>query len=119
MSIDPTNGCQFWYTNEFYNPSSLSNWKTAVGAFTVPSCDKDDENSDDREQSDRSENHGAEDCHQTGGGRRHAGAPWYDQSGDRGVAVEGEDDCQVSRYRLSGHRLDGACTRFAEKQARC
>lgn len=39
MTVDPTTDCQFWYTNEFYNPSSESNWKTAVGAFTVPSCD--------------------------------------------------------------------------------
>jgi hypothetical protein len=39
MSVDPTTGCQFWYTNEYYSPSSASDWKTAVGAFTVPSCD--------------------------------------------------------------------------------
>ena len=47
MSIDPTTGCQFWYTNEFYNPSSPSNWKTAVGAFTVTSCYEDDDGGDD------------------------------------------------------------------------
>ena len=39
MTVDPITDCQFWYTNEFYNPSSASDWKTAVGAFTVPSCD--------------------------------------------------------------------------------
>lgn len=38
MSVDPVTDCQFWYTNEYYNPSSGSNWKTAVGAFTMPGC---------------------------------------------------------------------------------
>ncbi|MGH2953596.1 MAG: thrombospondin type 3 repeat-containing protein [Solirubrobacterales bacterium] len=32
MSIDPATDC-FWYTNEYYNPSSGSNWKTAIGTF--------------------------------------------------------------------------------------
>jgi hypothetical protein len=38
MAVDPQTDCQFWYTNEFYNPSSASNWKTRIGAFTVPGC---------------------------------------------------------------------------------
>jgi hypothetical protein len=38
MSVDPVTDCQFWYTNEYYSPSSASNWKTAVGAFTMPGC---------------------------------------------------------------------------------
>ena len=38
MSVDPVTDCQFWYTNEYYSPSSTSNWKTAVGAFTMPGC---------------------------------------------------------------------------------
>jgi hypothetical protein len=38
MSVDPVTGCQFWYTNEYYSPSSGSNWKTAIGAFTMPGC---------------------------------------------------------------------------------
>ena len=38
MSVDPVTDCQFWYTNEYYSPSSGSNWKTAVGAFTMPGC---------------------------------------------------------------------------------
>jgi hypothetical protein len=38
MSVDPVGGCQFWYTNEYYDVSSGSDWKTAVGAFTQPSC---------------------------------------------------------------------------------
>ena len=38
MSVDPVVGCRFWYTNEFYKPSSGSNWKTQIGAFTIPGC---------------------------------------------------------------------------------
>lgn len=38
MAIDPKGGCQFWYTNEYYDVSSGSDWKTAVGAFTEPTC---------------------------------------------------------------------------------
>ena len=38
MSADPSVGCRFWYTNEFYKPSSGSNWKTQIGAFTIPGC---------------------------------------------------------------------------------
>ena len=38
MTVDPTTGCQFWYTNEFYSANSFSNWKTVVGAFTDPTC---------------------------------------------------------------------------------
>ena len=38
MSVDPVTDCQFWYTNEYYSPSSGSNWKTAIGAFTMPGC---------------------------------------------------------------------------------
>ena len=33
MTIDPLDGCQFWYTNEYYQTSSASTWKTAIGAF--------------------------------------------------------------------------------------
>jgi hypothetical protein len=38
MSVDPSNDCTFWYTNEFYPQTSGTNWKTAIGAFTVPTC---------------------------------------------------------------------------------
>jgi len=38
MSVDPVGGCQFWYTNEYYDVNSGSDWKTAVGAFTQPNC---------------------------------------------------------------------------------
>lgn len=38
MAVDPKNGCDFWYTTEYYRHDSGSNWKTAVGKFTVPGC---------------------------------------------------------------------------------
>lgn len=38
MSVDPADDCSFWYTNEYYNPSSGSNWKTAIGSFREPTC---------------------------------------------------------------------------------
>jgi len=39
MSIDPVNGCVFYYTNEYYNADSSNQWKTRVGAFRIPGCD--------------------------------------------------------------------------------
>jgi hypothetical protein len=38
MSVDPATDCQFWYTNEYYSTDSAVDWKTEVGAFTVPGC---------------------------------------------------------------------------------
>jgi hypothetical protein len=38
MAIDPTNDCTFWYTNEYYPVNSANQWKTRVGAFTLPEC---------------------------------------------------------------------------------
>ncbi len=41
MSIDPTDDCTFWYTNEYYSSSSngaSGNWQTRIGAFKFPSC---------------------------------------------------------------------------------
>ncbi len=40
MTIDPRNGCRFWYTNEYYDVSSLSNWKTAIGVFKQRRCER-------------------------------------------------------------------------------
>jgi hypothetical protein len=38
MTVDPVNDCSFWYTHEFYPRNSGSDWHTAVGVFTLPSC---------------------------------------------------------------------------------
>jgi hypothetical protein len=38
MTIDPADDCTFWYTNQYYNPTSVSSWKTAIGTFKYPAC---------------------------------------------------------------------------------
>ena len=39
MSIDPSDDCTFWYTNEYYPATtSFPLWHTRVGAFRFPSC---------------------------------------------------------------------------------
>ena len=38
MSVDPNDGCTFWYTNEYYAASSSSTWSTRIAAFTIPEC---------------------------------------------------------------------------------
>jgi uncharacterized repeat protein (TIGR01451 family) len=36
MTVD-TDGCTFWYTNEYYETNSLD-WQTRIGSFRFPSC---------------------------------------------------------------------------------
>jgi hypothetical protein len=38
MSVDPSNDCSFWYTNEFYTHTASTDWRTLIGTFTIPSC---------------------------------------------------------------------------------
>lgn len=41
MSVDPTDDCTFWYTQEYYQTIDLfygRNWQTRVAAFREPSC---------------------------------------------------------------------------------
>jgi hypothetical protein len=38
MSIDPSDDCTFWYTNEYYPSTSDRSWYTRIGAFKFPSC---------------------------------------------------------------------------------
>jgi hypothetical protein len=38
MQIDPSDGCTFWYTNEYYPTSSGQHWHTRVASFKFPSC---------------------------------------------------------------------------------
>jgi hypothetical protein len=39
ITVDPVDGCTFWYTNEYY-PSGVSsfNWRTRIGKFQVTRC---------------------------------------------------------------------------------
>jgi len=38
LTLDPTDDCTFWYTNEVYTTTSSDRWSTAVGSFKFPAC---------------------------------------------------------------------------------
>lgn len=38
MSVDPTDDCTFWYTQEYYATTSNASWSTRVGKFRFPQC---------------------------------------------------------------------------------
>jgi hypothetical protein len=42
MNVDPTDGCTFWYINEYYARSGTAAdgrpWQTRIGSFRFPSC---------------------------------------------------------------------------------
>ena len=38
MSVDPIDGCTFWYTQEYYANSGFFDFKTRIGSFRVPGC---------------------------------------------------------------------------------
>ena len=38
MAVDPVDDCTFWYTNEYYESTSLIGWHTRIGAFRYPGC---------------------------------------------------------------------------------
>ena len=38
MSVDPTDDCTFWYTQEYYASTGSFDFKTRIGAFRFPSC---------------------------------------------------------------------------------
>ncbi|WP_423226757.1 proprotein convertase P-domain-containing protein [Candidatus Amarolinea aalborgensis] len=38
MTVDPSDDCTFWYTNEYYAAGDTANWQTRIGAFKFPSC---------------------------------------------------------------------------------
>lgn len=37
MSVDPSDDCTFWYTNEYYETTGGA-WKTRIGSFKFPTC---------------------------------------------------------------------------------
>jgi cellulose 1,4-beta-cellobiosidase len=39
MTVDPVDGCTFWYTQEYYAASSSAGWRTRIGSFKFSSCD--------------------------------------------------------------------------------
>ena len=38
MAVDPSDGCSFWYTQEYYQTTSRSGWQTRIGSFKFPTC---------------------------------------------------------------------------------
>jgi hypothetical protein len=38
MSVDPTDDCTFWYTQEYIQTTASSSWRTRIGSFKIPSC---------------------------------------------------------------------------------
>jgi hypothetical protein len=38
MSVDPTDDCTFWYTNEYLVSNGTFNWSTEIASFTFPGC---------------------------------------------------------------------------------
>lgn len=38
MTIDPVDGCTFWYTNEYIPANGSFNWKTRIGSFKFANC---------------------------------------------------------------------------------
>jgi hypothetical protein len=38
MFVDPTDGCTFFHTNEYYSATSSAAWNTRVGSFKFPTC---------------------------------------------------------------------------------
>jgi hypothetical protein len=41
ISVDPSDGCTFWYTSEYYTSQSAGSggtWNTRIGSFSFPAC---------------------------------------------------------------------------------
>jgi hypothetical protein len=38
LAVDPTDGCTFWYTTEYYAGTSSAGWQTNIGSFTLGNC---------------------------------------------------------------------------------
>jgi hypothetical protein len=41
MSVDPQDGCTFWYTQEYYDTSGPVDFKTRLCSFSFPDCGDD------------------------------------------------------------------------------
>ncbi len=38
LTVDPTDDCTFWYTNEYFQQVGNRNWRTRIGSFKFPTC---------------------------------------------------------------------------------
>src|SRR5437763_12934747 len=39
MSIDSSDDCTFWFSEEYYTATSSANWATRVNSFKFPGCE--------------------------------------------------------------------------------
>jgi hypothetical protein len=40
LTVDPSDDCTYWYTNEYYQSTGSFNWNTRIGSFKFPNCTK-------------------------------------------------------------------------------
>ena len=38
MAVDASDGCTFWYTQEYVQTTGSATWQTRIGSFKFPSC---------------------------------------------------------------------------------
>jgi len=38
LTVDPVDGCTFWYTTEYLKTSGTFNWSTRIASFRLPTC---------------------------------------------------------------------------------
>ena len=38
LGIDPSDGCTFWHTNEYFSATSTASWNTRIGSYKFPLC---------------------------------------------------------------------------------
>ncbi|MBA3943908.1 MAG: hypothetical protein H0X37_05025 [Herpetosiphonaceae bacterium] len=38
LTVDPSDDCTFWYTQEYYTVTSDASWATRIGSFKFPRC---------------------------------------------------------------------------------
>ncbi len=38
LTVDPSDDCTFWYTNEYYSVNSGNGWRTRIAKFKLPEC---------------------------------------------------------------------------------
>jgi hypothetical protein len=38
MSVDPEDGCTFWYSQEYYKTTGAFNWNTRIASLRFNSC---------------------------------------------------------------------------------
>jgi hypothetical protein len=43
MSVDPSDDCTFWYTNQYYQATASGSWRTRVGTFRSEQCGRAEE----------------------------------------------------------------------------